>query len=359
VSAIYEPNNRKILHIDMDAFYASVEQRDNPELIDKPVIVAWPNERSVVCAASYEARKFGVRSAMSVVKATKLCQNLIFIPPHFEKYRLVSSQIKNIFGRYTEKIEPLSLDEAYLDVTDLRKAKSATEIAENIRKDIYSETELTASAGVGPSKFIAKIASDWNKPNGICVVKPQDVISFITPLNIRKIPGVGPVTEKKLQTLKIETVGDLRYLPESQLIAICGKFGSRLFQLARGNDQSPVRNNRLRKSISVETTFEQDKPLSTLGKSLEPLCEKLWALMISKNLNAKTVSLKFKTSDFQALTRSRTFQELIPSLDALLIAASLLLQDNTLPHNRNYRLVGIGLSSFENPNDSSPQQKLL
>jgi DNA polymerase-4 len=359
VSEIHDLNNRKILHIDMDAFYASVEQRDNPALVGKPVVVAWPNERSVVCAASYEARTFGVRSAMSVTKATKLCKQLVFIPPHFEKYRLVSSQIKNIFERYTEKIEPLSLDEAYLDVTDLRKAKSATEIAESIRRNIYLETKLTASAGVGPSKFIAKIASDWNKPNGICVVKPQDIISFITPLNIRKIPGVGPATEKKLQNLDIATVGDLSHLSEQKLIVTFGKFGSRLFQLARGQDHSPVRNDRIRKSISVETTFERDKPLWALGKSLEPLCEKLWALMISKNLNAKTVSLKFKTSNFQVLTRSRTFYDLVPSLDALLTACSLLLKDNTLPQDKNYRLVGIGLSSFENPKNISSQQKLL
>jgi DNA polymerase IV len=359
VSEIHSLNNRKILHIDMDAFYASVEQRDNPELIAKPVVVAWPNERSVVCAASYEARTFGIRSAMSVVKAKQLCGKLIFIPPHFEKYRLVSSQVKKIFGRYTDKIEPLSLDEAYLDVTDLRNAKSATEIAESIRTEIYLETQLTASAGVGPSKFIAKIASDWNKPNGICVVEPQDVISFITPLNVRKIPGVGPATANKLKALKIATVGDLFQLPEEQLIATFGKFGSRLFQLARGQDYYPVRNDRIRKSISVETTFEKDKPLSRLVNSLEPLCERLWSLMVSNNLNAKTVSIKFKTSDFQLLTRSKTFNALIPSLDALLMSCSLILKDNTLPQDKYYRLVGIGLSSFDKHENIPSQQKLL
>src|SRR5215475_14436961 len=202
---------RKIVHIDMDAFYASVEQRDNPELRGKPVVVAWRGNRSVVCAASYEARKFGVRSAMPALRAERLCPNVIFLPPDFPRYRAVSRQVREIFKRHTDLIEPLSLDEAYLDVSENKTGLlTATQVARTIREQIRSELSLTASAGVAPNKFLAKIASDWKKPDGLFVIQPEEIDSFLLPLPVGRIPGVGKVTEEKLKQLAVQTVGELR-----------------------------------------------------------------------------------------------------------------------------------------------------
>ena len=232
----------------MDAFYASVEQRDRPELRGKPVIVGWPGERSVVCAASYEARKFGVHSAMPATRAKRLCPEGEFIHPNFDKYREVSRQIRDIFERHTPLVEPLSLDEAYLDVTEeLTGIPTATETAETIRREIKSETQLTASAGVAPNKFLAKIASDWKKPDGCFVIRPHQVERFLMPLNVRKIPGVGKATEKILTEMGIATVGDLHSFSAEQLIARFGKWGTRLWELARGIDESPVVPSQQRK----------------------------------------------------------------------------------------------------------------
>src|SRR5580692_3937488 len=228
---------RKIVHIDMDAFYASVEQRDDPNLRGKPVVVAWRGNRSVVCAASYEARAFGVRSAMPAVRAERLCPTAIFVPPDFTRYRAVSRQVQAIFQRHTNLIEPLSLDEAYLDVTENKtNLPTATRVASSIRQQIREELNLTASAGVAPNKFLAKIASDWRKPNGLFVIQPAEVVGFLTPLPVGRIPGVGKVTEEKLASLGLRLVGELRARSLEELEARFGRYGRRLYELARGID---------------------------------------------------------------------------------------------------------------------------
>src|SRR5262245_37055153 len=248
---------RKIIHVDMDAFYASVEQRDNPELRGKPVVVAWKASRSVVCAASYEARAFGVRSAMPAVRAQRLCPEAIFVPPDFTRYRAVSHDVREIFKRHTNLIEPLSLDEAYLDVTANKTGlPTATLVARMIREQIRQELNLTASAGVAPNKFLAKLASDWRKPDGLFVIQPEEVDVFLLPLPVGRLPGVGKVTEEKLAKLGIKTVGDLRSLDRAKLEDEFGRYGIRLSELARGIDESPVVPDRPTKSISVEDTFQ-------------------------------------------------------------------------------------------------------
>src|SRR6266542_5434360 len=250
----------------MDAFYASVEQRDRPELRGKPVIVGWPGERSVVCAASYEARKFGVHSAMPATRAKRLCPEAVFMPPNFDKYREVSHQIRAIFERHTPLVEPLSLDEAYLDVTqELTGIPTATETAEAIRQEIRSETKLTASAGVAPNKFLAKIASDWKKPDGLFVIRPHQIEAFLVELPVRKIPGVGKATEKIMVDMGVATVGDLQRFSQEQLVERFGKWGTRLWELARGIDESAVEPSRKRKSWSSESTFPRDITLDEVA----------------------------------------------------------------------------------------------
>ena len=232
---------RKIVHIDLDAFYASVEQRDDPQLRGKPVVVAWRGNRSVVCAASYEARKFGVRSAMPAVRAERLCPSAVFLPPDFPRYRAVSRQIREIFKRHTDLIEPLSLDEAYLDVSDNKMGlPTATQVARTIRQQICSELSLTASAGVAPNKFLAKIASAWRKPDGLFVIQPEEVDSFLLYLPVGRLPGVGKVTEEKLRSFQVQTVADLRALDLSTLERRFGRYGVRLHELARGIDYNEV-----------------------------------------------------------------------------------------------------------------------
>src|SRR6266851_212847 len=244
---------RKIVHVDMDAFYASVEQRDDPHLRGRPVVVAWKGNRSVVCAASYEARKFGVRSAMPAVRAERLCPEAIFVPPDFTRYKAASTAAREIFQRHTDLIEPLSLDEAYLDVTENKmNLLTATRVAKAIREQIREELNLTASAGVAPNKFLAKIASDWRKPDGLFVIQPHELDTFLRPLPIGRIPGVGKVTEKRLATLGIKTVGDLRSLELNILEDHFGRYGQRLYELTRGIDQSEVVSDRPTKSISAE-----------------------------------------------------------------------------------------------------------
>lgn len=258
---------RKIIHVDMDAFYASVEQRDNPDLRGKAVVVAWKSKRSVVCAASYEARTFGMRSAMPAVRAQRLCPEAIFVPPDFTRYRAVSQQVREIFKRHTDLIEPLSLDEAYLDVTKNKTGlATATLVARTIREQIRQELNLTASAGVAPNKFLAKLGSDWNKPDGLFVIQPEEVHGFLIPLPIGRLPGVGKVTEEKLQKLEIKTVGDLRSLEGSTLEKQFGRFGFRLYELARGIDENEVVPDRPTKSISAEDTFEEDVRLLKLSQ---------------------------------------------------------------------------------------------
>jgi DNA polymerase-4 len=271
-------SGRKILHIDMDAFYASVEQRDDPELRGKPVVVAWRGKRSVVCAASYEARRFGVRSAMAATYAERLCPEAVFVPPDFTRYRAVSRSIHEIFFRHTDLIEPLSLDEAYLDVTENKTAlATATKVANTIRRQIWDELNLTASAGVAPNKFLAKIASDWRKPNGLFVIQPAEVEDFLTPLPVGRIPGVGKVTEEKLAKLGLRLVGELRARSLEELQRFFGRYGQRLYELARGIDDSPVVPNRPIQSISAEDTFEQDVLLAETEPMIRRLAEKTWA----------------------------------------------------------------------------------
>src|SRR5438552_10272090 len=274
---------RKIIHIDMDAFYSSVEQRDDPQLRGKPVVVAWRGNRSVVCAASYEARKFGVRSAMPAVRAERLCPNATFLPPDFSRYRAVSRQVREIFKRHTDLVEPLSLDEAYLDVSENKTGlPTATRVARTIRDQIRSELSLTASAGVAPNKFLAKIASDWKKPDGLFVIRPHQIERFLIELPVRKIPGVGKVTERHLSEMNIVTVGDLHQFTADELVARFGKWGTRLWELARGIDESPVEPSQKRKSWSSENTFERDITLDEVGDYLRKASHDLWESLEKK-----------------------------------------------------------------------------
>ncbi|HEV3040107.1 MAG TPA: DNA polymerase IV [Candidatus Angelobacter sp.] len=350
---------RKIVHIDMDAFYASVEQRDNPELRGKPVVVAWLGNRSVVCAASYEARKFGVRSAMPAVRAERLCPEAIFIPPDFTRYRAVSRLTREIFKRYTDLIEPLSLDEAYLDVTENKTGlPTATRVASAIREQIRQELNLTASAGVAPNKFLAKIASDWRKPDGLFVIQPEEVEAFLAPLPVGRLPGVGKVTGEKLEKLGITTVHNLRGLDPATLESHFGRYGLRMFELARGIDNNPVVPNRPTQSISAEDTFERDVLLSETEPMIRRLAEKVWSASRKESRIAHTVVLKLKTSEFNILTRSHTPQTPPSSLQELVDIAVALLEKVNLEPVRRFRLVGVGLSNFRDPEDR-PLQPVL
>ncbi len=338
---------RKILHVDMDAFYASVEQRDDPQLRGKPVVVAWRGKRSVVCAASYEARRFGVHSAMPAVRAERLCPDAVFVPPDFVRYRAVSQAVREVFSRYTDHIEPLSLDEAYLDVTENKPGlATATRVAKAIRQDIREELALTASAGVAPNKFLAKIASDWRKPDGLFVIQPGEVHAFLQPLPVGRIPGVGKVTEQRLKMIGVQRVGDLQALEKEVLEAQFGRYGQRLYELARGIDDHPVITGRPTKSISAEDTFERDIPLSETGALIERLAEKVWNSSRKEARIARTVVLKLKTSDFQILTRSHT-PPVPPASGTELTAIALALRERiVLGAEQRFRLVGVGLSNF-------------
>jgi DNA polymerase IV len=338
---------RKIIHIDMDAFYASVEQRDEPELKGKPVIVGWAGERSVVCAASYEARKFGVHSAMPASRAKRLCPAGVWLTPNFDKYRTVSKQIRDIFERHTPLVEPLSLDEAYLDVTqELSGIPTATETAEAIRREIREETHLTASAGVAPNKFLAKIASDWRKPDGLFVIRPHQVERFLTPLPVRKIPGVGKATEAILHEMKIETVGDLREFSEADLLRRFGKWGTRLWELARGIDESPVEPSRKRKSWSSENTFAQDVTREEAAAWITEQAQKLWESLEQRSMRGRTVTVKLRTPDFKTATRQMSPSEMPASAGDIATIAVALLDRFDFPAEARFRLVGVGVSNF-------------
>lgn len=351
---------RKIVHIDMDAFYASVEQRDDPALRGRPVVVAWRGARSVVCAASYEARKFGVRSAMPALRAERLCPDAVFVPPDFPRYRVVSRQVRAIFLGHTDLVQPLSLDEAYLDVTAPRiPSPSATATAQAIRAQIRDETGLTASAGVAPNKFLAKIASDWNKPDGLFVVKPSQVERFLTPLPAGRIPGVGKVMQGRLRELGVETVGDLRVLSQAELQHHFGSFGVRLYQRARGIDDSPVQPDQPVQSVSAEDTFERDLPLSELEPAIRRLAEKAWNASRRHERVGRTVVLKLKTAQFRILTRSHT-PEAPPATLEQFTAIALALRDRVgLPAETRYRLAGVGLSGFRERDAMVPQPELF
>jgi len=351
---------RKIIHIDMDAFYASVEQRDDPQLRGKPVVVAWRGNRSVVCAASYEARKFGVRSAMPAVRAERLCPNATFLPPDFPRYRAVSRQVREIFKRYTDLIEPLSLDEAYLDVSENKTGlPTATQVARAIREQIRTELNLTASAGVAPNKFLAKIASDWKKPNGLFVIQPEEVDLFLLPLAVNRLPGVGKVTEERLKQLEVQTITDLRRMDVPTLESRFGRFGVRLYELARGIDNSAVIPDRPTQSISAEDTFEHDVLLAETEPMIRKLAQHAWNASRKESRIARTVVLKLKTSEFKILTRSHTQNSPPASCEELTnIALSLRERVGLGPHQR-FRLVGVGLSNFSDPEDASAQSALF
>jgi DNA polymerase-4 len=351
---------RKIVHIDLDAFYASVEQRDDPQLRGKPVIVAWRGKRSVVCAASYEARKFGVRSAMPAVRAEQLCPNAVFLPPDLVRYRAVSRQVREILKRHTDLIEPLSLDEAYLDVSENKAGlPTATGVARAIRRQISVELNLTASAGVAPNKFLAKIASDWKKPDGLFVIQPADVDSFLLPLAVGRLPGVGKVTEGRLKTLAIDTVGDLRNVDLQDLESRFGRYGVRLYELARGVDSSPVVPDRITQSISSEDTFEQDALLADLEPMIRKLAEKTWTAARKESRIARTVVLKLKTSEFKIFTRSHTPDSPPASCDELTSIALALRSRVELHAKQRFRLVGVGLGNFRYPEDVAAQSTLF
>ena len=351
---------RKIIHIDMDAFYASVEQRDDPELRGKPVVVAWRGNRSVVCAASYEARRFGIRSAMPAIRAERLCPDAVFRPPDFPRYRAVSRLAREIFKRHTDLVEPLSLDEAYLDVTENKTdLPTATRVARTIREQIREELKLTASAGVAPNKFLAKVASDWRKPDGLFVIQPEEVDSFLLPLSVGRLPGVGKVTEEKLKKLDVQTVGDLRRLDLSALEDHFGRYGVRLYQLARGIDEGAVVPDRPTQSVSAEDTFEHDVPLTETEPVILRLAEKTWTASRKELRIARTVVLKLKTSEFKILTRSHTPSAPPSSCEELTSIALSLRERIDLSPKQRFRLVGVGMSNFRDPDHESVQPALF
>ncbi len=335
---------RKIIHIDMDAFFASVELRERPELKQLPIVVSSHHPRAVICAASYPAREFGLRSAMSMSQARKRCPQVVVIEPNFEKYRAVSAQIHQIFHQYTSLIEPLSLDEAYLDVTEnLQNIASATEVAMRIQAEIFQTTGLTASAGVAPNKFLAKVASDWHKPNGICVIKPSQVLNFIHQLPLKKIPGVGKVMQEKLYALALNTLGDLQQIEESVLIHHFGKYGKQLFLYAQGIDERPVQPERERQQISKETTFDDDLTLNQCQVYWPKLIDQVWQSLEKKKLHARGVSAKLKLKNFQVLQHSKSFKTALKSREDLAQVLQQLLIEMHIPEDFQFRLIGVGL----------------
>ncbi len=351
---------RKIIHVDMDAFYASVEQRDDPQLRGKPVVVAWKGKRSVVCAASYEARAFGVRSAMPAVRAERLCPTATFVAPDFTRYRAVSKSVREIFKRHTDLIEPLSLDEAYLDVTANKTGlPTATLVARTIREQIRQELNLTASAGVAPNKFLAKLASDWRKPDGVFVIQPEEIDAFLLPLRVGRLPGVGKVTEEKLSKLGVKTVGDLRRLDLRMLEGEFGRFGLRLHELALGIDETPVVPDRPTQSISAEDTFEQDVLLGDTEPMIRRLAENVWSASRKESRIARTVVLKLKTSEFKILTRSQTPDSPPSSCEELTDVALRLRERVDIGSAQRYRLVGVGLTNFHDREEGSAQPDLF
>ncbi|WP_108501834.1 DNA polymerase IV [Paracoccus indicus] len=342
------PPLRKIIHIDMDAFFASVEQRDFPELRGKPVAVGGSAARGVVAAASYEARVFGVRSAMPSVTAARLCPDLIFVRHRFEVYRAVSQQIREIFAEHTPLIEPLSLDEAYLDVTDhLAPGQTATQVAKAIRARIKAVTDLTASAGVSYNKFLAKLASDQNKPDGLCVITPDKGPDFVLSLPVGKFHGIGPATVAKMQAMGIHTGADLRAQDLDFLTRRFGKSGRYYWNISRGVDYRRVSPDRIRKSVGAENTFSADlMTLEAASDALAPLAEKVWTHVSKHRLQGRTVTLKVKFSDFQQITRARSKGSAVATRDQMLAVARDLAA-GVLPDPRGVRLLGITLSGFD------------
>ncbi len=350
---------RKIVHIDMDAFFASVEQRDRPELRGKPIAVGGGSERGVVAAASYEARPFGVRSAMSGRQAKKLCPELIFVSSNFERYKEASDQIRTIFFEYTDLVEPLSLDEAYLDVTQNKKGMlSASQIAEEIRKKIHTKTQLTASAGISINKFLAKVASDYNKPNGQKTIPPEEVLDFLASLDIRKFHGIGKVTADKMYRLGIYTGADLRMRSADELNEKFGKSGSYYYHVVRGIHTSPVKSLRIAKSVGAERTFSENLSSEIyMEERLKEIVKALQKRMGKRKTAGKTVTLKIKYSDFVIQTRSKTLPFYISDASLILEEAKKLLYQEKLQNS--VRLLGISLSNFKSEKKQAPIEEQL
>ena len=351
-----ETRQRKIIHIDMDAFYASVEQRDNPDLRGKPVAVGGSRERGVVAAASYEARKFGVRSAIPSVTAKRQCPDLIFVTPRFEVYKEISRHIRTIFAEHTAIIEPLSLDEAYLDVTEnIQGIPIATEIATMIRAKILSETGLTASAGISYNKFLAKLASNHRKPNGQFVITPKMGPAFVQDLPVEKFHGIGPATSAKMNGLGIFTGLDMRNQSLEFMTANFGKAGAYYYWISRGIDERPVRANRIGKSVGAENTFSQDlADYEALAAELQPLIEKVWRHCEITGARGRTATLKVKFSDFELITRSRSVAVIDSASDLSSLALELLKQ--LMPPKKAIRLLGISVSGFTDPEPEDEDQ---
>lgn len=344
---------RKIIHIDMDAFYASVEQRDNPSFRGKPVVVGGsPHSRSVVCSASYEARKFGVRSAMSCYHAKKLCPQAIFLFPRIPTYYNVSMQIMEIFHRFSDKVEPLSLDEAYIDVTEASKQYgSATNIANKIRSLIVEETGLTASAGVARTKFLAKVASGFQKPNAITVIPPKKESEFLDNLSIGKFYGIGSVSEKKLLSLGIKTGLDIKSFPLEELVQHLGKMGLYLYQIVRGIDNREVVTEHVRKSVGVERTFEKDLDNATeLKEKLDVLVDSLWKRLVRSNTWGKVLTLKIKYEDFEQITRRHSYSYFLNDPNAIKLECKRLF-DATFTNQKKIRLLGLSISGLLDQED--------
>jgi DNA polymerase-4 len=338
---------RKIIHVDMDAFYASVAQLDNPELKGKPIAVGGGGKRGVVAAASYEARKYGVRSAMSGVLARQKCPHLIFVKTDFERYKEISTKIRQIFYEYTDLVEPLSLDEAYLDVTENKKGNpSASLIAQEIRDRIYSELELRASAGISINKFIAKVASDINKPNGQKTINPEEVLLFLEELSINKFYGVGKVTAAKMNNLGIFNGLDLKNKPLEELTKLFGKSGTYYYNIVRGIHHSTVKPNRIRKSIAAERTFSENISSEVfMLERLHKIAEELERRMIASETKGKTITLKIKYSDFTQQTRSKTVQNFVQKKHEIMqIVKELLYQEK---FKNSVRLLGISFSNLD------------
>lgn len=342
-------NPRKIIHIDMDAFYASVEQRDNPEYRGKPLVVGGtPDSRGVVATCSYEARQFGIHSAMPSSRAYRLCPQAIFVKPRFEVYKDISARIRRVFASYTEIFEPLSLDEAYLDVTETTLCQgSATLIAKEIKEKIRRETGLTASAGISYNKFLAKIASDLDKPDGLHLITPEEGPGFVEQLSIGKFHGIGKATEKKMHALGIKTGLDLKQWPLPLLVQHFGKAGYHYYDIARGIDNRLVRNCRPSKSVGIETTYQQDiREPGMIRQELRILLDKALTRLAAKQMTANTFTIKVKYHDFVQITRSRTFPHAITEAEGCDVILTDLLKDTEVGEKK-VRLLGISLSSLQ------------
>ncbi|KPF62156.1 DNA polymerase IV [Porphyrobacter sp. AAP60] len=350
-----QPGLRKIIHVDMDAFFASVEQRDDPALQGKPVAVGGAGGRGVVAAASYEARRFGVRSAMPSVTASRLCPDLIFVRPRFDAYKEASRQIRRVFEHYTPIIEPLSLDEAYLDVTEDRLGiGSATRIATLIRQEIRAKTRLTASAGVSYNKFLAKLASDQNKPDGLCVIRPGEGAQFVAGLPIRRFHGVGPKAEEKMQALGIATGADLAGKDIAFLRQHFGSMADYLYRAARGIDLRPVAAHRVRKSVGGERTFSEDIGSgAALRDTLETIIAIVWDRIEASSAKGRTVTLKLKFTDFRIMTRAASLPDLVADRDQFAALARSLLEAE-LPLRGPIRLMGLTLGNLEGAQVEKP-----